>query len=235
MLAAIANAHASASSFESYIYQDGEVADRFTAAFEARGAAGRARPAGARRDRLEQDGARAHRAARATPASRSAGSIPCSARRIEEANYRTHRKALVVDGEVGLRRRHGYRRPVAARTATTFRSGATRRSRCAGRSVADSRPAFNQNWIADRRRRRSRGAARTDRARAGTARVDRRLELAAGRRQRAEAALPAGDRRRPARHRHPVAVPHHRRIHRSGVCARRAVAAFASACSSKAT
>ena len=49
---------------------------------------------------------------RTAPAARSAGSTRCASYSLEEVNYRTHRKALVIDGDVGVRRRHRHRRPV---------------------------------------------------------------------------------------------------------------------------
>ncbi|MGB2715343.1 MAG: phospholipase D-like domain-containing protein [Vicinamibacterales bacterium] len=88
-------------SFETYIYDTGSVADRFTAALEAaarRGvrvrvvvdAVGASSMDTAHADRLRASGC--HVAQFNTPAWYS----------LEELNYRTHRKILVVDGEVGF-------------------------------------------------------------------------------------------------------------------------------------
>ena len=88
-------------SFETYIYDSGSVADRFTAALEAaarRGvrvrivvdAVGASSMNAAQADRLRAAGC--HVAQFNSPAWYS----------LEELNYRTHRKILVVDGEVGF-------------------------------------------------------------------------------------------------------------------------------------
>jgi cardiolipin synthase A/B len=87
--------------FETYIFDAGKVAERFTAAFEAaagRGvqcrlvldAVGASAMEPAHVERLQQAGCRIGRF----------NSIAGFA--IEEANYRTHRKALVVDGDIAF-------------------------------------------------------------------------------------------------------------------------------------
>ena len=88
-------------SFETYIYDDGEMADAFTAALEGaarRGvlvnvvvdSVGASSMSGEHVDRLRRAGA--HVAEFNVPAWHS----------LEEVNYRTHRKILVVDGEVAF-------------------------------------------------------------------------------------------------------------------------------------
>jgi cardiolipin synthase len=88
-------------SFETYIYDTGDVADRFTAALEnaaRRGvkvdvvvdAVGAAGMEGDHIDRLRAAGARVERFNTTSWYS------------LEHVNYRTHRKILVVDGEVGF-------------------------------------------------------------------------------------------------------------------------------------
>ena len=88
-------------SFETYVYESGEVADRFTAAFEAaarRGVTVRIvlDAIGAKRidaehvDRLEAAGCQV------------AWFNEVSGYSLEELNYRTHRKSLVVDGDVAF-------------------------------------------------------------------------------------------------------------------------------------
>jgi cardiolipin synthase len=88
-------------SFETYVYDSGAVAERFTAALEAacqRGIAvrmvldslGAQSMSEEHRTRLEEAGC-------------SVGWFnPLASFSLEEANYRTHRKALVVDGEVAF-------------------------------------------------------------------------------------------------------------------------------------
>ena len=100
MLAAIAGARKRVE-FESYIYQDGDLADRFTSAFAAaarRGVAvrvvvdsfGSSRMSSKQIDHLKMAGV-------------ALGWVnPLFGRSIEEANYRSHRKALVVDGRVAF-------------------------------------------------------------------------------------------------------------------------------------
>jgi cardiolipin synthase len=100
MLEAIDNAHHRIS-FETYIYDAGETAEKFTAALEraaSRGvqvrlvvdAIGASSMEKAHMDRLRQAGC--HVAAFNTPRWYA----------LEAVNYRTHRKILVVDGEIGF-------------------------------------------------------------------------------------------------------------------------------------
>ena len=110
-----------------------------------------------------------------------------------------------------VRRRHRHRRPVGVCRARTRRSGATRTSRSAGRPRSTSRRRSTRTGSRPAASS-SRTCCRTHDAPAERRESDRRLELAGRRRQRAEAALPAGDRRRAVDARHPVAVPDHRRI-----------------------
>lgn len=100
MLAAIAGARHRVN-FETYIFDTGEIAEQFVAAFEA-----------ARRRGVEvslvldsvgassMDDAHVERLERA--GCRIGWFNPVASYAIEEANYRTHRKALVVDGDVAF-------------------------------------------------------------------------------------------------------------------------------------
>ena len=89
-------------SFETYIYDDGEMAEAFTAALRRSGAARRARQPRHRRGRRQR-----HRGRRTSSACEAAGcrlaafNTP-SWYSLEEVNYRTHRKILVVDGLVAF-------------------------------------------------------------------------------------------------------------------------------------
>ena len=89
-------------SFETYIYDTGEVANQFTAALEE------AARRGVRVSIVvDAVGASSHgRGARgAADEARGAGSRSSTRSRwytLEEVNYRTHRKILVVDGEIGF-------------------------------------------------------------------------------------------------------------------------------------
>jgi cardiolipin synthase len=100
MLDAIAGAKRRIS-FETYIYDTGEVADRFTAAFEAAARRGvrvqlvvdSVGASSMDREHVERlRAAGCHIAEFNTPQWYS----------LEEVNYRTHRKILVVDGEIGF-------------------------------------------------------------------------------------------------------------------------------------
>jgi cardiolipin synthase len=88
-------------SFETYVYESGEVADRFTAAFEAA-----ARRGVTVRIVLDAIGAKridAEHVGRLEAAGcQVAWFNEVSGYSLEELNYRTHRKSLVVDGDVAF-------------------------------------------------------------------------------------------------------------------------------------
>ena len=144
MLGAIAAARQRVA-FESYIYQDGEVADLFTSAFEAaarRGvrvrmvvdAIGSSKMGEEHVGRLENAGVKIGWA------------NPVVGSGIEEANYRSHRKALVVDGQVGFVGGMG----VADQwlhDSEEFPTWRDTQFELRGPVVADIEAAFNQNWI----------------------------------------------------------------------------------------
>jgi cardiolipin synthase len=144
MLAAI-NAARERVSFESYIYEDGEVGERFTRAFESAARRGvRVRivvdAIGSKKlghditDRLESAGA-------------SIGWVnPLLGASIQDANYRTHRKALVVDGLVafvgGMGVADQWLKP--DKDVPPWRDTQVE---LRGPVVSDIEAAFNQNWI----------------------------------------------------------------------------------------
>jgi cardiolipin synthase len=88
-------------SFETYVYESGEVADRFTAAFEQ--AAGRGVDV---RMVLDSIGATKTDPAHVDRLRRAGCQVvwfnEVGAFSLEELNYRTHRKSLVVDGDVAF-------------------------------------------------------------------------------------------------------------------------------------
>jgi cardiolipin synthase len=88
-------------SFETYIYDEGQVADEFTAALEE--AARRGVHVNLVVDSVGGSGMKADAVKRLEAAGCTIGSFH-SLRwyNLEEVNYRTHRKILVVDGEVGF-------------------------------------------------------------------------------------------------------------------------------------
>jgi cardiolipin synthase A/B len=88
-------------SFETYVYNSGEIADRFTAAFEAaarRGVEVRLVLDSIGANKIEPD--HVERLERA--GCRIAWFNKVSSFSIEELNYRTHRKSLIVDGDVAF-------------------------------------------------------------------------------------------------------------------------------------
>ncbi|HTM02405.1 MAG TPA: phospholipase D-like domain-containing protein [Vicinamibacterales bacterium] len=143
MLAAIGGARQRVE-FESYIYQDGDLADRFTSAFEAaarRGVAvrvvvdsfGSSRMSSKQIDRLKKAGV-------------LLGWVnPLLGRSIEEANYRSHRKALVVDGRVAFVGGMG----IADQWIKDEKMPRWRDTQIElhGPVVGDIEAGFNQNWI----------------------------------------------------------------------------------------
>jgi cardiolipin synthase len=144
MLAAVGRARERVD-FESYIYQDGDAADRFTAAFAAaarRGAHvrivvdafGSSKMGRGHIKRLEDAGVKI-------------GWVnPIVGASFENANYRSHRKALVVDGEVAFVGGMG----VAdqwLRDGKDFPMWRDTQIEVHGPAVADIEAGFNQNWM----------------------------------------------------------------------------------------
>jgi cardiolipin synthase A/B len=131
--------------FESYIFQDGDVADRFTAAFvEAahRGvrvrivvdSVGSSKMSKEHIKQLEDAGAKI-------------GWVnPVLGADIEEANYRSHRKALVVDGRVAFVGGMGIA-DQWLHDEKDFPRWRDTQIELHGPVVADVEAAFNQNWI----------------------------------------------------------------------------------------
>jgi cardiolipin synthase len=144
MLQAIARAQHRVS-FETYIYGKGDVASQFSEALAA--AAGRgvrvrlvldsvgAKNIGAEnRDRLERAGCRI------------GWFNPIASYSLEEANYRTHRKALIIDGEVAFVGGMGIADQWAEDTADSPRWRDTQ-IELRGPIALDIEAAFNENWI----------------------------------------------------------------------------------------
>jgi len=144
MLAAIASARHRVS-FESYIFDRGRLARRFTDAFEAaarRGvevrlvldSVGAASIDQADVDRLQRAGCRI------------GWFNPVASYSLEEVNYRTHRKALVIDGEtafvggIGIADHWAEDAPGAPRWRDT-------QVELRGPVALDVEAAFNENWI----------------------------------------------------------------------------------------
>jgi cardiolipin synthase len=144
MLDAIAHAR-DRISFETYVYEDGEIADRFTDAFEAaarRGVKvrivldsfGSSNTGSERVKRLEQAGCRIVWFHRVVGLS------------IQQVNYRTHRKSLIVDGEVAFVGGIG----IADFWARDTDRGAQWRDtqvEVRGPSAVYIEGSFNENWI----------------------------------------------------------------------------------------
>lgn len=132
-------------SFETYVYSDGEIADRFTAAFEAAARRGvdvrlvldsigsnRIEPADV--ERLERAGCRI------------AWFNTVSGFSFEELNYRTHRKSLIVDGDVAFVGGIG----IADQWAMDTEGGARWRDtqiEVRGPAAVYIEGSFNENWI----------------------------------------------------------------------------------------
>jgi cardiolipin synthase len=144
MLAAIGAAR-DRISFESYIYEDGDVGDRFTAAFEAAARRGV-------RVRMVLDSVGSKRLGsdfdeRLKKAGVAVGWInPVLGASIEEANYRTHRKALVVDGQVAFVGGMGIA-DQWLHQVNDFPRWRDTQVELHGPVVSDVEAAFNQNWI----------------------------------------------------------------------------------------
>jgi cardiolipin synthase len=145
MLAAIADARHRIS-FETYIYSTGMVAEQFTAAFEAaanRGvevsmvidAMGASDMDKQHLERLERAGCRV---GWFNPLGRLA--------QLEEANYRTHRKALVIDGDVAFVGGMGLADQWSADSEEERRWRDTQ-IEVRGPAAIHVEAAFNENWI----------------------------------------------------------------------------------------
>jgi cardiolipin synthase A/B len=144
MLAAIDSAKQRVA-FESYIYSDGEVADRFTAAFESAARRGV-------RVRIVVDSVgssdigKAHVERLESAGVKIGWANPVFSADIEEANYRSHRKALVVDGQVAFVGGMGIADHWLHDTKEFPRWRDTQ-VELHGPVVGDVEAAFNQNWI----------------------------------------------------------------------------------------
>lgn len=131
--------------FETYIYQNGEVADRFTAAFEA--AARRGVRVRIVVDSLGSNHMKSEHVERLEKAGVKIGWVnPIVSASIEEANYRSHRKALVVDGLVAFVGGMGIGDQWFAdqESEPQWRDS---QFELHGPVVGDVEAAFNQNWI----------------------------------------------------------------------------------------
>jgi len=144
MLAAIEHA-ADRVAFESYIYQDGEIAERFTAAFVA--AAGRGVKVRIVVDSIGSSKMGDSNVKRLEAAGVKIGWVnPVFGAKVEEANYRSHRKALVVDGVVAFVGGMGIADQWLHATEDFPRWRDTQ-IEMHGPAVGDIEAAFNQNWI----------------------------------------------------------------------------------------
>jgi cardiolipin synthase len=131
--------------FESYIYQDGDVADRFTGAFEAAARRGV-------RVRIVVDSVGSSKMGdehitRLKNAGVAIGWVnPLFGSSVEEANYRSHRKALIVDGAVAFVGGMGIA-DQWAKAVKDFPRWRDTQIELHGPVVGDVEAAFNQNWI----------------------------------------------------------------------------------------
>jgi cardiolipin synthase A/B len=144
MLAAINRARQRIA-FESYIYQDGEVADQFTSAFEA--AARRGVRVRIVVDSIGSSKMGKEHIKRLEAAGVKLGWVnPLVGANIEEANYRSHRKALVVDGLVAFVGGMGIGDQWLHDTEE-FPSWRDTQFELRGPVVGDIEAGFNQNWM----------------------------------------------------------------------------------------
>jgi cardiolipin synthase A/B len=144
MLAAIEHA-ADRVDFESYIYQDGEIAERFTAAFAA--AAGRGVKVRIVVDSIGSSKMGDSNIKRLEAAGVKIGWVnPVFGAKVEDANYRSHRKALVVDGVVAFVGGMGIADQWLHATEDFPRWRDTQ-IEIHGPAVGDIEAGFNQNWI----------------------------------------------------------------------------------------
>jgi cardiolipin synthase len=144
MIAAIERAKERVS-LETYIYEEGEVGTRFTNALEAAGRRGV-------KVKLVLDSVGSKKMAKEDTERLEAAGVkigwvnPLVSFQIEEINYRTHRKALVVDGTVAFVGGMG----IAdhwAHDAKDFPMWRDTQVEIHGPAVTDVEAAFNQNWI----------------------------------------------------------------------------------------
>jgi cardiolipin synthase len=144
MLDAIAHAQHRVS-FENYIYERGEVGGHFTDAFEAA-----ARRGVDCRLVLDSVGAKTMDPNHIDRLQRAGCRIgwfnPVSVDSIEEANYRTHRKALVVDGDIGFVGGIGIA-DQWARDIDGQKQWRDTQIEVRGPAAIDIEAAFNENWI----------------------------------------------------------------------------------------
>jgi cardiolipin synthase len=131
--------------FESYIYQDGKVADQFTAAFVA--AASRGVQVRIVVDAIGSSKMGTEHVKRLEAAGVKIGWVnPVFGSDVEEANYRSHRKALVVDGVVAFVGGMG----IADQwlyDSKDFPKWRDTQIEIHGPAVGDIEAGFNQNWI----------------------------------------------------------------------------------------
>ena len=132
-------------SFETYIYDSGEVAERFTTAFES--ACRRGVTVRMVLDSLGAQSMSPEHRERLEAAGCAIGWFnPIASFSFEEANYRTHRKALVVDGEVAFVGGIG----VAdqwAHDSEAFPRWRDTHFELRGPVALDVEAAFHENWI----------------------------------------------------------------------------------------
>jgi cardiolipin synthase len=131
--------------FETYIYDTGAFAARFTAAFEA--AARRGVDVRMVLDAVGSKNMDPDHVKRLEAAGCHIGWFhPVASYNIEEANYRTHRKALVIDGDIGFVGGMG----IADHWAMDVDGQKQWRDtqiEVAGPAAMDVEAAFNENWI----------------------------------------------------------------------------------------
>ena len=144
MLAAIQRAKFRVS-FETYVYNSGEVAEQFTSAFEAA-----ARRGVEVRIVLDAIGAQDHDATHVERLERAGCEVALfntlTSYSIEELNYRTHRKSLVIDGDVAF---------VGGIGVSDFWAHDTERGpmwrdtqiEVRGPAAVNVEASFNENWI----------------------------------------------------------------------------------------
>jgi cardiolipin synthase A/B len=144
MLAAIAGAQ-NRLAFETYIFGPGEVAERFVSAFEA--AARRGVECQIVLDSVgASDMAQRHIERLETAGCRIGWFNVVSSFAIEEANYRTHRKALVIDGDVAFVGGIGIADHWLTDTEDSPRWRDTH-FEVRGRAAINIEAAFHENWI----------------------------------------------------------------------------------------
>ncbi len=144
MLAAIDRAQQRVS-LESYIFHDGEIGRRFTEALAR--AAGRGVQVRLVLDSLGSQKIGDANVARLEKAGARIGWVnPLVGYSLEEANYRTHRKVLIVDGDVGFIGGMGIADQWAADTEDFPRWRDTQ-VEIRGPVLANLESAFSQNWI----------------------------------------------------------------------------------------